>query len=156
MQGIQLNGGRTKVGHIQANLIIVVTTLGWALSAWAQSDDAIVGSGGAPIADCPIALGNRGDATPYSSEPFDCHCAAEARKMGGGYAYGSSPYDGISNICMAALHAGAIGLEGGEVHVVPGPSQENYKGSLANGVFSSDWDYPSQFGSFIVEPLVEK
>ena len=128
-----------------------VAVSGMALFLTAQAvvaDDAAVARG---LIDCPVSLGNRGDAAPYSTTPFECHCTAAARKQRGGYAFGSDPYDGISNICMAALHAGATGPEGGNVRVIPGPVQDSYKGTLANGVFSADWDHPSQFGSFWVE-----
>ena len=134
----------------------ILASFGWSLSVLAQSSDEAASAKTSPLADCPIQLGSRGDPTPHSSEPFECHCTAEARKLRGGYAYGSNPYDGISNICMAALHAGATGRDGGDVRVIPHPIQESYKGTLANGVFSSDWDHPSQFGSFIVEPLINQ
>lgn len=136
--------------------VVIIAGLGWSVSASAQSSDGTAGAKASSLPDCPVALGSRGDPTAYSSEPFECHCTAEARKLRGGYAFGSDPYDGISNICMAALHAGATGPEGGDVRVIPGPGQESYTGTLANGVFSSDWDYPSQFGSFIVEPLSDQ
>lgn len=110
------------------------------------------GPGAASLPECPAQLAGRGATAPYSTEPFECHCTTEARSRRGGYAYGSGPYDGISNICMAAMHAGMTGPEGGDVRVIPGPVQESFTGSLANGVFSSDWDSPSQFGSFTVQP----
>ncbi|SHG39484.1 LCCL domain-containing protein [Cognatishimia maritima] len=114
----------------------------------ATSGDALASD----LPDCPIQFAARGDAEPFSTEPFDCHCTAEARNLRGGYAYGSGPYDGISNICMVALHAGATGKDGGDVHVIPGPGLESYTGTLANGVFSADWEWPSQFGAFDVVP----
>ncbi|MDJ0637254.1 MAG: LCCL domain-containing protein [Paracoccaceae bacterium] len=86
------------------------------------------------------------------STPFECFCSVEARKQRGGYAFGSGTYDAISNICMAALHAGVTGREGGDVRVIPGPVQQNYVGTLANGVFSSDLD-KGRVGSFTVEPV---
>ena len=119
----------------------------------AQSGDKVSSADTSELPDCSPQLGGRGDPTAYSTEPFNCHCTAEARRLRGGYAFGSGPYDGISNICMAALHAGATGKEGGDIRVIPGPIQESFVGTLANGVFSSDWDSPSQFGSFDVEPF---
>ncbi|MCG6884808.1 MAG: hypothetical protein LJE62_13745 [Silicimonas sp.] len=103
------------------------------------------------LPDCPDQFAARGAAEPYSTVPFDCYCSAEARRARNSYAYGGGPYEGISNICMAALHAGATGPDGGDVRVIPGPGLEKYVGTLANGVYSSDWDYPSQFGSFEVK-----
>jgi hypothetical protein len=57
----------------------------------------------------------------------------------GGTVYGSGPYTGDSAICVAAVHAGKITKEGGEVslHTVPGLS--NYPGSTKNGVGTSSW-----------------
>ena len=103
------------------------------------------------LPDCPAVLSGRGGGEPFSTVPFDCFCSVEARRANNAYAYGSGPYDGISNICMAALHAGATGPDGGEVTVIPGPPQESYVGTLANGVYSADWDHPSQFVSFNVK-----
>ena len=131
----------------------IISVFGWSPLVSAQSSDTPQKQSSLP--DCPIALGNRGDPTPYSTEPFECHCTAEARNLRGGYAFGSDPYDGISNICMAAKHAGVTGPDGGDVRVIPGPIQDSYKGTLANGVFSADWDYPSQFGSFWIEPITK-
>ncbi len=135
------------------NAAFILAGLAWSVSASAQNSDGAASKETSKLTDCPVQLAGRGDPAAYSTEPFECYCSAEARRQRGGYAFGSGPYDGISNICMAALHAGATGTEGGNVRVVPGPVQESFTGTLANGVFSSDWDRPSQFGSFRVEPI---
>jgi len=121
-------------------------------SAHAQSSES-TGEAPSSLPDCPVQFAGRGDPSAGASEPFECYCSVEARSARGAYAFGSGPYDGITNISMAALHAGATGPEGGDVRVIPGPVQESFTGSLANGVFSSDWARPSQFGSFYVEPV---
>lgn len=133
-------------------VVVLFFCLGLCASASAQSDSEGAGESTMDLPDCPVALASRGDPTPYSTEPFECYCSEEARKARGAYAFGSGPYEGLSNICMAALHAGVTGKQGGDVRVVPGPNQNSFTGTLANGVYSSDWDYPSQFGSFTVEP----
>ena len=131
----------------------VVASVGWSISALAQSNN-VDGNEEAPrLADCPIQLGGRGATALVATEPFECYCSVEARGKQGGYAFGSGPYDAISNICMAALHAGATGPDGGAVRVVPGPVVGNYVGTLANGVFSSDWENASRLGSFNVEAI---
>lgn len=58
----------------------------------------------------------------------------------GGTVYGSGPYTGDSAICVAAVHAGKITKDGGEVslHTVPGKS--NYPGSTKNGVGTKSWN----------------
>lgn len=123
--------------------VIIIVSVAFAGLAHAQSD----------LPDCPDQFASRADPSAQPTEPFECHCTTEARSARGGYAYGSGPYEGISNICMAALHAGATGTEGGDVRVTPGPKLDKFVGSLANGVFSSDWDHPSQFGTFTVEAV---
>ncbi|NOE32310.1 LCCL domain-containing protein [Ruegeria sp. HKCCD7318] len=139
--------------YSRTSILVFFTSLA-VVPANAQSEEKEPVTNPVLFPDCPPQLANRGDTQPFSTEPFNCHCSAEARRLRGGYAYGSGPYDGISNICMAALHAGATGKEGGDVRVIPGPVQESFVGTLANGVFSSDWDHPSQFGSFDVERFV--
>lgn len=129
-----------RIGLLCAVMIALVTTIGAGLSQETSQRP-----------ECPVQLMGR-DGQAFSDEPFECHCTPEARKVRGAYAFGSGPYDGISNICMAALHAGATGPDGGDVRIIPGPVLERSTGTLANGVFSADWDYPSQFPSFNVEP----
>ena len=58
----------------------------------------------------------------YSSFPEDaptltCGCSAEAVKDGD--VYGANPYSWSSSLCRAALHAGAIGAQGGQIKVTP-------------------------------------
>lgn len=131
--------------------IVLTAAIGFSAPVSAQGGDKdAAGPASEPLA-CPVQLAGRDNPTAFPTEPFECHCTAAARKLRGGYAFGSGPYDGISNICMAALHAGATGPDGGGVRVVPRPVQKSFTGSLANGVFSSDWDSRSQFGSFDVE-----
>ncbi len=66
-----------------------------------------------------------------------CACAKVSTRSGG--VWGSGPYTADSDICAAAQHAGVIGLDGGVVTALRGPSVPAYKGSAANGVTSSDW-----------------
>lgn len=139
---------------IAKNLFSAIVAASVPAALPAPSSGADTGTSSLP--DCPVRFAGRGGSGPFSTEPFECHCTREARGLGGGYAFGSGPYDGISNICMAALHAGTTGPEGGDVRVIPGPVQESFTGTLANGVFSSDWNSPSQFGSFMVEPVSGK
>lgn len=72
-------------------------------------------------------------------EPFECLCTPEIRKTPGSVKlYGSGPFDSVSNICIAAVHAGPTTVEGGPVRVIPRPPQSSFKGTLANGVYSED------------------
>lgn len=84
---------------------------------------------------------------------FECHCAGG---LPGGSVWGSSPYTADSSICAAALHAGAIGKDGGLVRVVPGPGLGSYAGSFENGVETRDWgSYGTSFEFQIGAPSME-
>src|SRR5260370_733378 len=52
---------------------------------------------------------------PEGGPSLTCGCSAEAAKAGS--VYGANPYMWQSNVCRAALHAGAIGPKGGQVSV---------------------------------------
>lgn len=59
--------------------------------------------------------------------------------------WGSGIYTGDSHICTAAVHAGVIGPEGGEVTVMEVPQPDEYPSTTANGVTSRSWDDPAFF-----------
>ena len=62
---------------------------------------------------CPNWYGGFGENSP----PLTCGCARGAGK--GATIWGANPYTWRSNICSAALHAGVIGPDGGQVVVTP-------------------------------------
>lgn len=64
-----------------------------------------------------------------------CRCSG----VTDGAVWGSGPYTTDSNLCRAALHAGAIGATGGLVSVSPAAGQASYSGSSRNGVTTSNW-----------------
>ncbi len=68
--------------------------------------------------------------------PKACTCAAGPHA---GSVWGSGPYTGDSDVCTAAVHAGVIGPEGGQVIVMGAAAPEGYTGTTANGVTTSDW-----------------
>ena len=68
----------------------------------------------------------------------DCFCTREARRAGGNL-HGSGPYLWYSNVCLAAMHAGVTGPDGGAVRVEIRPPQQSYVGTLANGAYSADY-----------------
>lgn len=84
--------------------------------------------GGVPL--CPV-LYNAGPAG-WSG---DCRC----EEVRSGPVWGTNPYTSDSALCMAARHAGAIGPNGGVVHVTSAPGQNSYGGSTRNGISSSDY-----------------
>jgi hypothetical protein len=68
---------------------------------------------------------------------LQCGCAAEAAASGS--VWGSGPYTGDSAICRAAVHAGAIGGEGGMVRVRVTAGRDGYSASARNGVGANSW-----------------
>ncbi|MCU9849188.1 LCCL domain-containing protein [Defluviimonas sp. WL0024] len=104
----------------------------------------------AEFPDCPARIRVLGEPP---GDPIECLCTPEIRTTEGTVKlYGSGPYDSVSNICIAAVHAGVTTLEGGPVRVIPRPPQSSFKGTLANGVYSEDWG-SSKFNTFDVEPV---
>jgi hypothetical protein len=72
--------------------------------------------------------------------------------------WGSGTYTGDSHLCTAAVHAGVIGPEGGEITVMVVPAPDEYRSTTANGVTSRNWEDPYDFaivfeGAPEVEPL---
>jgi outer membrane protein OmpA-like peptidoglycan-associated protein len=62
---------------------------------------------------CPTDYGS----FPEDAPPLTCGCSAAAVKTG--TIWGPNPYYYQSALCRAALHAGAIGAEGGKIAVKP-------------------------------------
>src|SRR5215207_6649638 len=62
---------------------------------------------------CPTDYGS----LPENAPPLTCGCSAAAVKTG--TVWGTNPYYYQSALCRAALHAGAIGAEGGQIVVQP-------------------------------------
>lgn len=98
-----------------------------ALAAPAAASDGKKTKGGEAVADC---------GTSFAGGSYSCACAAGA---GAGSVWGSGPYTADSDICTAALHAGAIGDAGGVVTLSEEPGLDSYSGSSANGVVTRDW-----------------
>ena len=73
--------------------------------------------------------------------PFSCTCGAGAASVGGAV-WGTDLYTDDFTLCLAAVHAGAIGPEGGPVTVLRSEGRPLYVGSARNGVTSHD------FGSY--------
>ena len=69
------------------------------------------------------------------AQELACFCAHGAPR---GEVWGSGPYTADSDICTAALHAGVINTEGGNVRVLRGPGQESYTASTAAAVKAAE------------------
>ncbi|RKI02040.1 M57 family metalloprotease [Corallococcus sp. AB038B] len=76
-----------------------------------------------------------------------CGCGA----VGSGTVWGTDRYTDDSNVCVAALHAGAIGPVGGTVVVTIQAGQASYAGTTRNGV--TTLAYGAWAGSFSVSGL---
>jgi hypothetical protein len=71
--------------------------------------------------------------------PFTCTCSGEAARRSSGAVWGTDVYTDDSDLCRAALHAGAIGMEGGPITVARSEGRSYYVGSSRNGVASNDY-----------------
>ena len=70
-------------------------------------------SSGMTLDICPTDYGS----FPEDAPPLTCGCSADAVKAGN--VNGANPYFYQSSLCRAALHAGAVGADGGEIVVTP-------------------------------------
>jgi len=82
-------------------------------------------------------------AFPTDSAEVLCLCAPGDHQ---GAVWGSGPYTSDSDICVAAVHAGVLGPDGGRVIARRVEDVANHPGSLAHGIESSSWGaYPTSF-----------
>jgi hypothetical protein len=106
------------------------------------------GGGGNPppdygrVEDCP------GNATSLRGNNRSLRCRCSASDTRSGAVWGTDIYTDDSNICRAALHAGAIGRQGGIITVWHRPGRSSYRGSYRNGVETRN--YGRWGGSFEV------
>lgn len=91
------------------------------------------------VGQCTNAAAWRG-----KEQQLSCTCPSGFSLSGS--VWGSDTYTDDSDICKAALHAGAIGRSGGRVTVELAPGLSSYGGSPRNGVESGD--YGSWGGSY--------
>ncbi len=114
---------------------------------WTSSDvtalDSLYSSGGA-VASCSSY-----DFTSYRGQNgtrITCSCEA----VSGGSVWGTDLYTDDSNVCAAAVHAGAIPATGGTVVVTIQPGQSSYTGTTRNGI--TTYSYGAWSGSFSIGP----
>lgn len=88
---------------------------------------------------CPATL-------RYYPGPDRLTCACEPAAMQGGEVWGSFIYTADSKICRAALHAGAVDADGGQVTLIPEPGRPGYRGSTRNEVTTGAFEsYEASF-----------
>lgn len=73
---------------------------------------------------------------PHGLETYACSCRGGQVS---GSVWGAGPYTADSNICTAAIHAGLIGADGGDVTLIRIPGLENYAASTVNHVQTQAW-----------------
>jgi outer membrane protein OmpA-like peptidoglycan-associated protein len=78
-----------------------------------------------------------------TSQPVICSCTGEAVKNADSRqnqypVYGMDIYTPSSPVCLAAVHAGAIGRNGGTLTAIPEAGREAYPGVTRNGVTSKN------------------
>lgn len=86
--------------------------------------------GAVSVAQCPATMENKAGA-------LTCLCPETATKEGS--VWGTDIYTADSAICRAAVHAGAIGGDGGTVSIIAVGGQPSYVGSDRNGVVSAEY-----------------
>jgi len=106
-------------------------------------------SAAAPIVEAPqiIEAGCSFNATQIRGDIGSEHrvsCPSGCGKTGA--IWGTDVYTGDTGICRAAVHAGVVSDQGGEVTVILEPGRPAYRGSARNGIQSSDYgSYQSSF-----------
>ena len=78
------------------------------------------------------------DKEKFIGQRFEFNCPAKTVRDKDRGIYGTDVYPASSPICIAALHAGAIGVEGGPITLQLNPGVGEYEGTIRNDVESSD------------------
>lgn len=93
---------------------------------------------------CPSTLKSLGSSAIAPGAVLEVQCPSKCDRN---QVWGTSYYTNDSSICTAAIHAGALPLQGGMVRVYAAPGQPAYLGSEQNGISTSNWG--SWSGSFM-------
>ena len=79
------------------------------------------------------------DREKYVGQRFEFRCPAKTARDKDQGIFGTDVYPASSPLCIAALHAGAVGVDGGPITVQLNPGVSEYQGSVRNDVESSDF-----------------
>ncbi|MCA0910599.1 LCCL domain-containing protein [Qipengyuania gaetbuli] len=137
----------------QSGLGSVLGAIGRRASSGTVRDAANVG---AELANMPVGgtgaedIGKCTSLPPkYRTEAFKLlSCTCDANFSVKSPIWGTGLYSGDSHVCKAALHAGAIGLEGGRVAFQTLVDQPSYTGSARNGVESMSYGETNRLGAY--------
>ncbi len=145
---ITTSGGEIKVTSATKIGVFPSVTRNGVRSASANRGDGytVAAASGAAMAVAPIRSTEAGivlDICPNSyinfpmdSPPLTCACSSEQAKADATI-WGANPYDAGSDICRAAVHAGAITTSGGEVKITPSTGVLVFPSVTRNGVRSA-------------------
>lgn len=121
---------------ISSTLLTVAVTAGLtmggvsAAAAGAQSESASV-----PEIEWKTTLNKfQFDKDKFIGQRFTAKCLPASSKDLKTVVYGTDTYPSNNSICVAAVHAGKIGKDGGIVTVQLNPGASEYKGSKRNGI----------------------
>ncbi|WP_299329708.1 LCCL domain-containing protein [Parasphingopyxis sp.] len=98
---------------------------------------------GGEVSNCP------GYGFALRAAPGRVTCRCTRTGVSAGQVFGTNVYSERSAVCRAALHAGAVGRDGGVVTIFPGGGQSSFRGSSRNGVMTlnaGQADYSFRFG----------
>ncbi|SDB67138.1 LCCL domain-containing protein [Belnapia rosea] len=79
------------------------------------------------------------DMSAYADSDEVLTCTCPAAQLGRGSVWGTDTYTADSATCRAALHAGALGRQGGTVTLEMLPGEGRYPGTTRNGVQSQNY-----------------
>ncbi len=79
------------------------------------------------------------DKEKYIGQRFEFNCPAKTVRDKDQGIYGTDVYPASAPICVAAQHAGAVGVDGGPITLQLNPGVSEYLGSIRNDVESSDF-----------------
>lgn len=94
----------------------------------------VAGPAAAQSSVCPDNM--RSYSALKAGEALKCSCRPEQVR---GSVWGSARYTTDSSVCRAAVHAGVIGRQGGEISVYKGDGCPSFVGSTKNGIRSGKW-----------------
>ena len=112
-----------------------------AISSRDQATGASASSQAGPVAGGYAVTQNQLSACPGNAAgirgTLSCNCSPNKTSVG--TVWGSGTYTTDSSICRAAVHAGVIPLQGGNVSIRTAPGLPRYPASTQNGVTSKPW-----------------
>ncbi len=91
------------------------------------------------------------DSDKFVGQQFSFRCPERTVRDSDDSLYGTNVYPSDSPICVAAVHAGAVGPDGGEIRVQLNPGIDSYVGSRNNEVISGDFPQTQRSIVFVGE-----